>query len=66
MNLLGRLSNPLPGTLLHPERWRSFEVVHGGREVYVTTRTADEFTDAVADGFARFVERWWQGEWVKQ
>ena len=42
---------------------RSLEVFAHPEETYsVLTRTADEFTNAVADGFASLVARHWEGK----
>lgn len=43
----------------HQERW--FEVTYDDDRLTITTRAADEFTNVVAEGFAKLCARFWQG-----
>lgn len=47
-----------------PQQQRWIEVYYGdlARYVSVITRLQDEATNALADGFAQFCQRFWQGE----
>lgn len=49
---------PLPSL---PDRDRGLEVFVGTNYVSVITRMQDEFTNAVAEGFAAAIARYWQG-----
>ena len=47
------------------ERW--FEIYCNPDSTYdVLTRHADEFTNAIADGFAALVARYWGGTWNRE
>jgi hypothetical protein len=45
----------------YPDPERSFEVLNLDDSISVLTSLADPFTDAVADGFARFCTIHWEG-----
>lgn len=51
-----------PGAEQHPDRW--FEVVVEKDHIDVITRQTDEFTNVVAEGFARLCQRCWNGKRV--
>lgn len=49
------------------ERWFEVFVPTNLTSTYsIITRTADEFTNAVADGFASLVARRWDGKWDRE
>ena len=47
--------------LYEPGRARCIEVWRDDESVYVMTRSADEITNAVAEGLAALIARHWQG-----
>ena len=48
--------------LYEPGRARCIEVWRSDESVYVMTRSADEVTNAVAEGLAALIARHWHGE----
>ncbi len=56
--------SPGSGVPAWDEQTRGFEIFFPDSSVRtsVITRRADEFTNAVADGYTKCIARWWNGE----
>jgi hypothetical protein len=61
--LPGKPTDPAERKGFSPRKERWIEVFFHADCVDIITREADPITSAIADGFARFCVRRWQGRW---
>jgi hypothetical protein len=63
----GKPSEPL-STMWKRDDERWFEIFFDDNKIDIITRTQDTLTNCIAEGFAKFCERYWEGtldqEWI--